>query len=141
MTPMENIKTYSLKYNIGQIILPDTNDDSLLHPSLHSTNIKSGNHWQYSITSGSTLLHVTKPESLYFGQQLDLKIFDSVGKGAVETLATVYHDQKDVPVVKHLCPNVSHHSISVTRMLFWCRVKNHILNFYFLTKLRPRHCY
>ena len=105
---IENINTYSLKYNIGQIILSDTDDDNyLIHPYLLTSKVNSGNHWKCSITTGSTLLHVTKPDSIYFDQKFDLKLIGTVDNVSAETLATIYHEKRNVPIVKHLCPNVS----------------------------------
>ena len=56
------------------------------------------------------MLHVTKYDEsnvVEFGESLSVNIIESVNGTIDETIATIYHRNKFVPIVKHLCPSVS----------------------------------
>ena len=47
-----DLTAYSLKYNVGQIILPKIDDDGLVHSALYSTKVDMSDHHQYYINDG-----------------------------------------------------------------------------------------
>ena len=56
------------------------------------------------------MLHVTKYDEsnvVEFGESLTVNIIESINGTIDETIATIYHRNKHVPIVKHLCSSVS----------------------------------
>ena len=56
-----------------------------------------------------TMLHVTKYDAsnfVEFGQTLNVNMIESQNGTVDETVATIYHRKKHLPIVKHLCADV-----------------------------------
>ena len=110
MTIISELEAYALAHNIGQIILPQKGDTAQLkHATLYSSQVDFADHHQYFINDAA-ILHVTRfdPANVVeFGESLSVNIIESVNGSDHETVATIYHRQRHMPIVKHVCQTVT----------------------------------